>query len=771
VVVLQEAERTSEKRVERGAMAEAWSGLLQQRADWPERYRRQLLAAFHVAASASGTVLPSTASRPVPLATDSLHFSKLSLVDDAQVTQDIEFSRLLQQLQMQTDRPLTELNALMSSLQGLPNVRPDLNPLRPEVFARTLLGVVLDTPAEPAIQTLWLKHLTSSFGQELGALYQRLVQQLEGAHVQAVTYRVAAHPGSTGHGPLSGHEAHDPAGARPSPPAFPGASRAEGAGRSGRHVMAPASHVLAAPGENLWQDFLVHGSPAADRPLPPSYYADIEDELEALQAQGDSVHEALPEEVPPAYRQLPAVDRPARPVDVQSPLDARVWGSYARSRERTLLRSTLRKKATRTGQVLGLEVVRKLVGQVAQDPRLLTPLREAIVALEPSLLRLAMVDPRFFSDEQHPGRQLMERVARRGFHYNDEFGSDFLEFFDQVSQSFNALNARQIDGSGPFQEALAELEAAWAEQGRAAEAQREQAVQGLRFASERQSLADQIAQDLSARPDLAGVPSVILDFLYGPWCQVMAHARLLEKGRRLDPQGFEALVSDLVWSVQPDLTLRAPARLMKLIPRLVPKLREGLDLIGQDAEAQAQILGVLLRLHGPVLKLRRFKSEQDARESGAMALDSDLLPAPPGQRRPEAASRPWMAPRELSEIGFEDALVSAPAALETPATAPATADRADPQDVAAAQVMLLNLQTGDWVDLCSKECWYRAQLVWASANGTLFMFISHGGRPHSMTRRSCERLINNRLLRPVASHGVVSQALDALVGEQGTAAS
>jgi hypothetical protein len=45
----------------------------------------------------------------------------------------------------------------------------------------------------------------------------------------------------------------------------------------------------------------------------------------------------------------------------------------------------LKKEATHVGQVLGLEVVRKLVNEVAQDPRLLVPVREAIVALEPSL--------------------------------------------------------------------------------------------------------------------------------------------------------------------------------------------------------------------------------------------------------------------------------------------------------------------------------------------------------------------------------------------------
>jgi hypothetical protein len=45
------------------------------------------------------------------------------------------------------------------------------------------------------------------------------------------------------------------------------------------------------------------------------------------------------------------------------------------------------------------------------------------------------------------------------------------------------------------------------------------------------------------------------------------------------------------------------------------------------------------------------------------------------------------------------------------------------------------------------------------------MFVSHGGQPHSMTKRSCERLLRERLLRPVDNQGVVAQALDAVASE------
>jgi len=94
--------------------------------------------------------------------------------------------------------------------------------------------------------------------------------------------------------------------------------------------------------------------------------------------------------------------------------------------------------------------------------------------------------------------------------------------------------------------------------------------------------------------------------------------------------------------------------------------------------------------------------------------------------------------------------------------APARAPLRAPPDPAT---VLAQLREGDWVDLYSTRRWLRAKLIWASAKATLFMFISHGGRPHSMTRRVCERLILQRHLRPVHRHGVVAQALGALNSE------
>jgi hypothetical protein len=557
--------------------------------------------------------------------------------------------------------------------------------------------------------------------------------------------------------------------------------------------------------DELFQDFLFRGGGNANHGLAPSYYASIDEELAALKAAPDTDAAPLHRHHHPSAEDggyegtrsdpnraaLPATDAPdegpSRFVDVLSQLSSQVWGIYGRARERALVRTQLKKDATHVGQVLGMEVVRKLVNQVAQDPRLLAPVREAIVALEPSLLRLAMVDPRFFSEEHHPGRRLMERVAQRSFKYNDEFGAPFASFFQSVTEAFNSLNTLEIENAQPFEAALDILEDLWQTQDQQEQAHRQSIRQTMQFAEERQKQADQIAYDMSMRADLEQVPGVVLDFLFGPWALVLAHARLTDKGRQIDPEGYGSLVTDLLWSVKREVTLKRPAKLIDMIPGLLNKLHTGLASLGQDPRETESFFQAMEKLHRPVLKLRRVRSRRDAAESEPAPLEvmveeapveepdlSDILPATADQRKAKVAGQPWLTPQELDDAGFENTLPSEPAPLNAefsddealPLVAIEHPDEApDDEDAQSPEQILLGLREGSWVDLYSKRKWLRAQLIWASTRGTLFMFVSHGGQPHSMTKRICERLIKERLLRPVDTHGVVAQALDSLVKE------
>lgn len=806
---LQMAETQAVKIAERDLIHTACKGLAEFKPAWADGYATHLLAEFRTHPQIPASTTPAKAPSGQPV---------LSLVDDHEVSQAIESARLLQHMLPHLEQSLPDLDKLISAALGLTRVQPDLNPLRPEIFAKCLLDLLYGVAAPPAVTALWIKHLGVPLGRELSRVYERIVNLLELSNVRGVSYRVLPAPASP----------ERPATASAPAPASASADWASSSSHQDwmhQGMLAPASPSEPAVNGPSFQDFLFRGATQANQSLTPEFRAQMHLELEALTAALDaapSAHMLLSDPVtpsgyadvlptpagaPPTYQNLPAVDRPQRAITETSPLNTRVWGRYAAPRQRAIVHTQLKAEAQQVGQVMGLEVVRQLVNQVAQDERLLAPVRESIVALEPALMRLSMVDPHFFGDEQHPGRQLMERVAQRSFKFNDEFSPEFNTFFKPLTQAFNALNGLNEVNAARFDTVLSALEKHWSAQDQAEATRQRDMLERMRFAEARQTQADEIAYELSTRADLDEVPGLVLDFLFGPWSLAMAHARLCDTRNQLDPEGLGATVPDLLWSAKSRTTLKQPAKLIDMIPGLLGRLHSGLQLLGTDPEECAPFFDGLMKLHQPVLRLRRVKSQRDAQESshGPLSENSALMdelgasaePATAEQRRAKVSARPWMGKQEMAAAGFEDTLPTDHGELAPPETtlaeptaqaeavlthhdvdlAPVGApDNTDsgPDDVAgtpdvaallAAQTTLAGLRAGDWVDLYSRRRWLRAQLTWASTKGTLFMFVSHGGQPHSMTKRSCERLIAARLLRPVNTRGVVAQALKAVVAQ------
>jgi hypothetical protein len=741
---------------QRQQLSDAWRELLARRKGWKEQFPRLLATACEIDAKddGSGTSAGFTSS-----------FADLSLVDDNVIASKIESSRLAQQLTSSLERPLSELDALMSSALGFDVIQPERNPLRPAVYAKVLRRMMGEGATDAEWTGLWLRAMAKPLADHLDKLYADQAKMLAQAQVHAAHYRLVNAPSAPAsarttptHGEAGGRSAAHTGNAQAMPTASGFASAAGAQEGDGFQQAPPASSGFAdlspqqaVDGARL-QRFLLRGEPQANRRLAPSFHAQAQAELQALEAY-EGEQESYDPGAARQHMHLPAVDRPPRRVATDSPLPEQVWGPMAASRERALVRGRLKTEAREAGQVFGLEVVRRLVDRVAEDPRLLAPVREAIVGLEPSLSRLAMVAPRFFSDEAHPGRLLVEKVAERSFKFNDEFSVEFQGFFHAVAQSFTRLNqVEPLESPEPFRSALETLQAGWSAQDAMDEEAQRQVLQAVQLAEDRQHEAERIASELRLREDLASAPQPAQDFLLGTWALVVAHARLAQPKGGIDPGGHLSLVTDLLWSVNRELTLRDPARAFELIPRVLQKVRAGLESLGQKPGEASTFFHHLEQLHRPVMKLRARQRHRDVAPAEPVRLPGDATDV-------VEQDHLWMAPNELRAAGFEDTVPSEVAQLRPTRNSHAPLPILDDGE---ADMVVAALVLGAWVDLYSRQQWRRAKLVWASAKGSFFMFVSHGGQPHSMTRRSLQRLVKGRLLRPVERDGVVPRALEKL---------
>jgi hypothetical protein len=459
---------------------------------------------------------------------------------------------------------------------------------------------------------------------------------------------------------------------------------------------------------------------------------------------------------------------------VASQLDPALWGEWSRPSARAIHLLTLKAGSESFEQVVALDVVRGLVGRLAGDPLLLRPVGEAIVALEPALLRLALEQPRFITQQTHPARRLLDAVLHRAVEHNDVAHPTFNEFIQPVLRAFQSLNALPRAGTGDFSRALEQISGAWRVSDEALQAQQAQRLQAIRLADERQALADRITLELSQLPEMADAPGFVVSFLCGWWSTVLAWARLSPSADGPDPQTCERVVATLLWSTRPSAIEHEAESVRAALPELIQNLRRGLAAIGKPEDETQAFFDALMQLHQPLMSPRKegaasspapLEAVNDVADSGPVTepmAESEHTSAVPETYQPDG---PWLGRGELESVGVEEARFTDFAELGALRPAPnADLPPVSELDDASVDAVLADLRPGTWVDLQSQGEWLRAQLVWSNPAATLFMFNSAGGRTHSMSRRSCIKLIRARRLSPVPGAPDVQGAMGVIAG-------
>ena len=735
---------------ERDDLAQSGKQLRAWEAKLCERYPHALLEAF---------TKPETARKAgSPLAITDVGFDELELMDEVQVLTSVTLARTQQVAMLAAEASLAELNTLICSTLGLSVVNAERNPLRPQIYVNALKAVVEQTGLPPAMQLDWLSAMSTTLGAELRAMYVQLCTSLQAQGVTAAGYMVVQTPSAGGGYGVGRGVAQDTylspglqtQGAGPA--AGPQASAAppkkdatlltldklrrllSGELDAAAPQMSPMEQFAQRFSREFEADAALDAAPAAE------FDATVPAALEALKEmqQVDEVVQRLQQR-----RTVPAVSAPAGDTSIEA------------------VRSELRSHARGVGQSLSLEVITLMVDNIARDGRLLAPVQQLIRRLEPSLLRLALVDPRLFTNKQHPARVLVQEVADHSQAYASPSASGFAEFVAGVGQAFSMLEQAPIDSADPFEQVLQVLREEWAQVKQRNERSHDQAVVALQNAEQRNLLAEKIASDIAAHRDAQRVPSVVIDFLCGPWSQVVAQAHLAGPSTAGSAaEKYQSLVSALLWSTHPDLSRKDTPKLTRLVPPLLGTLREGLETIHYPPTKTSVFFEALMGLHQ-----RAFRAEHKA--AVPMAPVEEPQTGPTGATLPHRVQQgnPWVAPEEAQASNLMD-LPDTPApdaapALDGDTGGESTGPMVAPQPLeAGSEGVVLNL--GNWVELLVGTQWVRTQLTWISSHGTLFLFTNAAGEAQSMTRRSRDRLIASGHLRVVSGAPVVDGALDAV---------
>jgi hypothetical protein len=617
-----------------------------------------------------------------------VRFEDLQLLDSSQIDVNIQFALAQQEVARSVDDVLPALNALVSSLLGWTTVQGSLNPMKPQSFVRALQETLEKHAPDESSRAALTLPAAGLLGVGLRQLYKEITAWLRAQGVE------------------------------------PAATAATLAGR------------LSRAGEGYATD---DGNSLVRRVLTM-------DKLRRL-LSGE-----LDDAPPPGFlHTMPASFVALEDLKLIEPMMRRLTeraSALGDEPNRPRLRKTAKSglasvsdgpQGKQLGRQLTQEVVGMMVERLSQDARLLPAVSQLIRSLEPQLLTLAQSDPRFFSERQHPARLFLDRVMDQSLAFGAETEEGFALFVGAVSDAVARLGAT-AGGVDDFSAVLQALEAGWAHEEAAQRQQLEDAARALLHAEQRNLLAQRWAEEFKARMQDKVAPDWLSAFLRGPWAQVVAQDELACKDGRSDPGGYVELVEELLWSVQTEQTRHNRPRLVSMVPGMLVKLRQGLQLIDFPAERLLVVFDALITEHE--------KAFEGPRMGGSLATgDVTDLPAPRDlESLPDASTgSPWVATSEALESGYLNGDI----------------DQAD--DLTAHRVFSArDLNIGVWVELIVEGQWLRAQLTWASPHRTLFMFVARGGSAHSMSRRTMERLRMQGAIRVVSEGHLVDKALDAV---------
>lgn len=357
------------------------------------------------------------------------------------------------------------------------------------------------------------------------------------------------------------------------------------------------------------------------------------------------------------------------------------------------LQSEARKAGTGAFDLAVLDAVAGLFDFILDDPDVSPRYKAAIAHLQIPALRVALVATDFFSDDQHPARQLIDLTGAFSRRF-PEHAPSHDEALGQVESACAAILGDPGHPVDAFARAHRALAVWLGDEEARAEARLAAEVAQLEHI-ERQELGTLLAlenlQDLTARYP---APESVLRRLEAAWVPHMATLYMAESGEGPAWRVACSTLLQLFQSLQPpdNDTLRESR--LQSIPRINAALREGL--LAQGAEPA---------------QLKNFFSAITATQ--------------------EAWIRPAVGQREATVSRFTPRQVT-PAQIESLAR-----QRDDPPDDDALQ-QAQQLLEGDWVDFDPPyEGLATVRVAWVGVRGYLLFCDSEGEQRFSF---DCERL-------------------------------
>jgi len=251
--------------------------------------------------------------------------------------------------------------------------------------------------------------------------------------------------------------------------------------------------------------------------------------------------------------------------------------------ELNLRKQALKRAAETPVERATIEIVALLFQSILTEERIPSAVRVWFARLQMPVLRVAVGEPDFFATVDHPARRLIDRMGAcvMGFDASANAVGDALE--SEIKRVVQVVEAYPDTGRRVFQTVLTEFERFLENYFKSENAVTKRGVSLAQQVEQRETLAIQYTIELRKMLNEVPVQEGVRQFLFQVWADVLAMSAVRNGAQSETTKAMRTAASDLIWSAGAKVSREERAEVIRRLPPLLKKLRDGMESAGVPA--------------------------------------------------------------------------------------------------------------------------------------------------------------------------------------------
>jgi len=249
-------------------------------------------------------------------------------------------------------------------------------------------------------------------------------------------------------------------------------------------------------------------------------------------------------------------------------------------------KQALKQAASTPAERATIEIVAMMFQSILTEDRIPAAVRVWFARLQMPVLRVAISEPDFFATLDHPARRLIDRMGAcvMGLEGSTATVGDALE--KEIKRVVQVVEAYPDTGRRVFQTVLTEFERFLENFFRSENEASRKGVTLAQQVEQRETLAIQYTIELRRMLNEVPVQDGVRQFLFQVWADVLATTAVRSGPQGAETKAMKRAAADLIWSASAKVTRDERAEVIRRLPPLLKRLREGMTAAGLDSARQ-----------------------------------------------------------------------------------------------------------------------------------------------------------------------------------------